>query len=313
MNDKPKILIDMDIGDDIDDAFALFFAMKLGYEIVGITTVYRDTAARARLTKELLSLFGEAGARIPVYAGHGPAFGGQAPLPSPTYLSQQPPAPSDARYTPDGMDPDDAVDFIISACERYGKELTVAAIGPFTNMARVIEKDPTALGKAKKVAIMGGAFFKQYADWNVMCDVEAADAMFRCADNLECMGADVTHHLDIGEENSRYLLNLHPDDPAAAYVCGLYRQWRPNSGRRAMLHDPLVILYAGEPEVCRMEEASVSVITEGVARGVTLNVDAYSKAAYNPACEGLDRTRKIKVAAEVRREYVIERFMECFR
>ena len=39
MNDKPKILIDMDIGDDIDDAFALFFALKLGYEIVGTVNV----------------------------------------------------------------------------------------------------------------------------------------------------------------------------------------------------------------------------------------------------------------------------------
>ena len=313
MHERPKLLIDTDVGDDIDDAFALFFAVKLGYEIVGVTTVYRDTAARARLTKKLLSLFGEKGARIPVYTGHGPAFGGQAPLPSPAYLCQQPPAPSDARFAPDGEDPDEAVDFIISACERYGKELTVAAIGPFTNMARVIEKDPTALGKAKKVAVMGGAFYKQYADWNVMCDVEAAEVMFRAADNLECMGADVTHQLDIGEENSRYLLRLQSDDPAAAYVCELYRQWQLRSGGCAVLHDPLVILYAGEPEVCRMEDVTVSVITEGVARGVTLNVDAYSKAAYNPACEAIDRTHKIKAAAEVRREYVIERFMECFR
>ncbi len=311
--DTPKLLIDMDIGDDIDDAFALFFAMKQGYEIVGVTTVYRDTAARARMTKKLFSAFGHGYENVPVYAGHGPSFGGQAPLASPTYLSQYTEELAHARYAPDGEDPDAAVDFIIRACETYGKDLTIAAIGPFTNMARVIEKDPTALGKAKKVAIMGGAFYKQYADWNVMCDVEAAEVMFRCTDNLECMGADVTHQLDIGEENSRYLLSLQTDDPAAAYVCDLYRQWQARSGGRAMLHDPLVILYAAEPEVCRMEEACVSVITEGAARGVTLNVDAYSKAAHNPACRDLDLARKTKIAAEVRREYVIAKFMECFR
>jgi hypothetical protein len=62
-----------------------------------------------------------------------------------------------------------------------------------------------------------------------------------------------------------------------------------------------------------MEEACVAVITEGIARGVTLNVDAYAKAPYNPACAGIDRSRKIRVAAEVRREYVIGRFMDCFR
>ncbi len=309
MNDKPKILIDTDIGDDIDDAFALFLAMQLGYEIVGITTVYRDTVARARMAKKLLADFGRGYEDVPVYAGHGASFGGQAPLASPTYLSQYTADLADARYAPDGEDPDAAVDFIIRACEEYGEELTVAAIGPFTNMARVIEKDPAALGKAKKVAIMGGAFFKQYADWNVMCDVEAADLLFRCTDNLECMGADVTHQLRIREEDSQYLLDYRSDSPAAAYVSGLYRQWQACSGGRAVLHDPLVILYAAEPEVCRMEEACVSVITEGIARGVTLNVDAYAKAMYNPAYAEVDRSRKSKVAAEVRREYVIKKFM----
>lgn len=313
MNNKPKILIDTDIGDDVDDAFALFLAMRLGYEIVGITTVYRDTAARARMTEKLLRDYGSGYESVPVYAGYGTSFGGQAPLASDTYLSQYAGDPADVRCSPDGEDPEKAVDFIIRACEEYGQDLTVIALGPFTNMARVIEKDPTALGKAKKVALMGGAFFRQYADWNVMCDVEAAELLFRCTDNLECMGADVTHQLRIGEEDSRYLLEYKGPDPAAASVCEMYRQWQMRSGGRAVLHDPLVILYAAEPDVCRMEEACVAVITEGIARGMTLNVDAYAKAAYNPACAGIDRSRKIRVAAEVRREYVIGRFMDCFR
>lgn len=312
MNEKPKLIIDMDIGDEIDDAFALYFAMKQGYEIVGVTTVYRDTAARARMAKKLLTAFGRGYERVPVYAGHGVSFGGQAPLDSDTYLSQYTEDLLDPRYAPDGEDPDGAVDFIIGACEKYGKELTVAAIGPFTNLARVIEKDLAALGKAKKVVIMGGAYYRQYADWNVMCDVEAAEVLFRCTDNLACMGADVTHQLDIGEENSRYLLSLQSDDAAAAYVCDLYRRFHACGRRRAVLHDPLALLYAAEPAVCRMEDACVSVVTEGIARGVTLNVDAYGKGTYNPACAGIDRARKSKVAAEVRREYVIEKFMECF-
>lgn len=310
---KQKLLIDMDIGDDIDDAFALFFAMKQGYEIVGITTVFRNTRERARLTKKLLSEFGRGYENVPVYAGHGvPLAVTEAPQSYP-HLCQYTPDLDDPRYAPDSEDPDAAVEFIIDACEKYGKDLTVVAIGPFTNMARVIEKDKTALNKAKKVAIMGGAFYKQYADWNVMCDVEAAEIMFRCTDNLECMGADVTHKLDIGEENSQYLLHLQSDDPATAYACKLYNLWRPNAGRRAMLHDPLVLLYAAEPEVCRMEDACVVTITEGVARGVTLNVDAYHKAAFNPACRDLDLTRKCKVAVDVRREYVIGKFMACFK
>ena len=312
MHQKPKLLIDMDIGDDIDDAFALYFALQQGYEIVGITTVYRDTAARARLAKKLLTEYGGGYETVPVYAGYGDSFAGQPPLSCPTYLCQYTPDLDDARFAPDGEDPAAAVDFIVDACEKYGKDLTVVGIGPFTNLARVIEKDPTALGKAKKVVIMGGAYYRQYADWNVMCDVEAAEVLFRCTDNLTCVGADVTHQLDIGEENSRYLLSLQPDDPAAAYVCGLYALWCTRTGKRGVLHDPLAILYAAEPEVCRMEKACVSVITEGIARGVTLNVDGYGKAAFNPACREIRVDRKIKVAADVRREYVIRRFMDCF-
>ena len=77
------------------------------------------------------------------------------------------------------------MDFIIDCCHRYGKDLTVVALGPCCNISKVIEKDPDALSSAAKVVIMGGAYFKQYADWNVMCDVAAADIMFRKVTHLE--------------------------------------------------------------------------------------------------------------------------------
>jgi peptidoglycan hydrolase CwlO-like protein len=71
MEKKKKILIDTDIGDDIDDALALFFAMKLDFDIVGITTVFQNTVLRARLVKKLLKGFGNGYESVPVYAGHG--------------------------------------------------------------------------------------------------------------------------------------------------------------------------------------------------------------------------------------------------
>lgn len=64
---KRKIILDTDIGDDIDDAFALAFALSLAkVEIVGITTVFRNTKERAQLARKLLDT---AGLNIPVYAG----------------------------------------------------------------------------------------------------------------------------------------------------------------------------------------------------------------------------------------------------
>ena len=52
MENRKKILIDTDIGDDIDDAVALLTAMALDFEIVGVTTVFRDTQARAAMVKK---------------------------------------------------------------------------------------------------------------------------------------------------------------------------------------------------------------------------------------------------------------------
>ena len=54
-----KILLDTDIGDEIDDAMALYFAMSEGFDLVGITTVYKNTEERARISKRLLKLYGK--------------------------------------------------------------------------------------------------------------------------------------------------------------------------------------------------------------------------------------------------------------
>lgn len=139
MNEKLKVLIDMDIGDDIDDAFALLFAMDMNIEIVGITTVFRNTIERARITKKLLSLYGNGYERVPVYAGYGKPLSGDADEIS--HLCQWTDDLYDGIYAPDSESPEAATDFIIECCEKYGEELTVIAIGPFTNIAKVIEKD----------------------------------------------------------------------------------------------------------------------------------------------------------------------------
>lgn len=65
-----KIIIDTDIGDDIDDAFAISLAIKSGVlDIVGITTVFKNTNSRARIAKRLLELAERP--NIPIYAGYG--------------------------------------------------------------------------------------------------------------------------------------------------------------------------------------------------------------------------------------------------
>ena len=67
MMEKYKILLDTDIGDDIDDALALALALEMPeMELVGVTTVFQNTEKRARIARKMLSLWGR---DVPVYAG----------------------------------------------------------------------------------------------------------------------------------------------------------------------------------------------------------------------------------------------------
>lgn len=306
---KIKLLIDTDIGDEIDDAMALYFAMKLGIEIVGITTVFKNTDERARITKRLLNLYGNGYENVPVFAGHGtPIAEKECEYPHTCHfhaglLSDE--------YAPDG-DADAAIDFIIDSCERYGEELVIVAIGPFTNIARAIERNREAVNKAGKVVIMGGAYYRQYADWNVMCDVEAADIMFKGLKNLECVGADVTHLTPLGQNEHEAMLNCKNDD-AAFEIAELIRLWSAvNPDRYPTLHDPLAVYYAIHPEIVETEKQRISVITEGVARGLTFNVDAYNKSYMNPACRVFDQAHYTTVAKTIDAKRFIDIFAKAF-
>lgn len=307
--EKLKLIIDTDIGDEIDDALALYYAMRREYDIIGITCVYKNTEERARITKLLLSLYGKGYERVPVYAGHGtPIAEERAEYPHTCHYHDGLNAPE---YAPDGYK-DAAVDFIIDACEKYGKNLAVVAIGPFTNIARVIEKSPEALNKAARVVIMGGAYYRQYTDWNVMCDVEAADVMFSSLSNLECVGADVTHRLPLTREQHEVTLNCK-NDGAAADIGELIKLWSVvNPDRYPTLHDPLAIEYAANPEVCDTERARVKVIRDGFARGLTLNVDGYNKDYMNPVYAE-NKVNEVVVAKDIDAKAFTEKFLEVFR
>lgn len=307
--EKLKLIIDTDIGDEIDDALALYYAMRREYDIIGITCVYKNTEERARITKRLLSLYGKGYENVPVFAGHGtPLVEERVEYPHTCHYHDGLNAPE---YAPDGYE-DEAVDFIIDACEKYGKDLAVVAIGPFTNIARVIEKSPTALDKAARVVIMGGAYFRQYVDWNVMCDVPAADVMFSSLKNLECVGADVTHRLPLTREQHELTLNCKHDS-AAAEIGELIRLWSVvNPDRYPTLHDPLAIEYAVKPDVCDTERARVKVICEGYARGLTLNVDGYNKDYMNPVYAE-NKINEVTVARDIDAAAFTEKFLEVFR
>ena len=308
MDKRMKVIIDTDIGDDIDDAFALLYAMKLGFDIIGITTVFRNTLQRAKMTKKLLSDYGCGYESVKVYAGCGTPLASED-MEYPTLPCYTPEA---EEYEPDGTDENEAIDFLIESARKYGKDLTVIALGPFTNMAKAAMRDPDAMNSVSRTVIMGGAFYKQYADWNVACDPEAAKIFFESVKNIHAMGADVTHKLMITEKDDALIEGYSKDNKAATYAKEMYKLWKRDSGKKlGVLHDPLAIYYAFDSSVTLMERACVEVITDGPARAMTLNVDAYSKSWMNPYYK--EKSPTLTVAKEVNRELIISDFMECFK
>jgi inosine-uridine nucleoside N-ribohydrolase len=128
---KTKIILDTDIGDDIDDAFALALALRSPeVEILGITTAWGDTELRARLVQRFLKENGAPG--IPIAAGIATRSVGQF---------------SQARWARDGAPFEkkvDAVDFLLEQVRKMPGDITLVAIGPLTNVAAAIDRDATA-------------------------------------------------------------------------------------------------------------------------------------------------------------------------
>ena len=301
---EQKVLIDTDIGDEIDDALALYFAMRKKLEIVGITTVFRNTVQRAKLAKKLLALYGNGYENVPVYAG---------------YSSVNEQSDNIKQYTADveefeldSVNPEKAVDFIIESCKKYKSGLTIIAIGPFSNLAKAIQKEPLAFEQVK-IVIMGGAYYSQYADWNVSCDTQSAKVVFDKAYNLICLGADVTHQLKISPQNRKKIVGYKDKgfNAVGRYLSKVYAQFNAED-YEVYLHDPLAVYYAMDSGICEMENIRVEVITDGVAKGITLNLEEYNKEYLNPYCKDFANKRKVKVAKRVKKQRFIKLFMQVF-
>src|SRR5437660_11439179 len=124
-----KVIIDTDIGDDIDDAFAVALALRSPeLQILGITATFGDTETRAKLLDRFLAEAGRP--EIPVAAG--------ASSPAKTTLTQRRYAEGGHFAKPSHLD---AVAFLLEQTHRYPGQITLIAIGPLMNVGAAIYKD----------------------------------------------------------------------------------------------------------------------------------------------------------------------------
>ena len=172
---KQKVILDCDLGDDVDDAYAvaLMLASTDKFDILGITTEYGRTNDRAEMACKMLY---EAGLeKIPVAMGRNTSA-----------QDERANWYADQFYWSKGFNKvkpiqQSGADFIIEQLRKYPNEVILFSVGPVTNMKDIIEKDPQVLKLAKKIIAMFGSFYIGYngsptinAEWNVVADVEAA-------------------------------------------------------------------------------------------------------------------------------------------
>jgi inosine-uridine nucleoside N-ribohydrolase len=173
--DKPtavRILIDTDIGGDVDDALAVALAIHSPeLDIKGISLVYEANEWRKGVLDNMLTVYNRTD--IPV------AVGAEKPLIG-LWNGKKPQNPAENK----------AAEFIIGLCDE-DPGLVIAAIGPLTNIAAAICAAPR-IAKGRKICLMGGAFNASQPEWNILCDPEAADIVINSGADIDMIPLDVT-------------------------------------------------------------------------------------------------------------------------
>ena len=256
-----KIIIDTDIGDDVDDAFAVALALRSPeLQILGITTTFGDTETRARLLDRLL---GEAGrADVPV------AIGISDPRIQ-TSLSQR--LYADGGHFRRASHPQ-AVDFMLDQIRSHPGELTLIAIGPLVNIGALIEKDAPTFRKLRRVVLMGGSIERGYGDlgytkphgpdaeWNVKNDISSARKLFASGMPIFMMPLDATQ-LKLDEVKRETLFRA--GTPITDALTLLYHQWGQQT---PTLFDPMTIAWVVDPRLCPVKAMHITVDDQGFTR-----------------------------------------------
>jgi len=256
-----KIIIDTDIGDDIDDAFAVALALRSPeLQILGITTTFGDTETRAKLLDRFLAEVGRPD--IPVAAG--------APTPPKGTFTQRRYAES-GRFAKPPSHPD-AVVFLLDQIRRNPGQITLLAIGPLMNVGAAIDKDPATFHQLKRVIMMGGSIKRGYGDlgfgpptppepeWNILNDIPSAQKLFVAGVPLFVMPLDATQ-LKLDEVKRAYLFSQ--GTPLTDALTILYHQWGQQT---PTLFDPMTIAFLVNPALCPVRPMHIRVDDKGFTR-----------------------------------------------
>jgi purine nucleosidase len=193
---RAPVIFDTDIGTDIDDAYALALLMQRPeLQVLGVTTVSSDAAARARLAAKLLHVAGGKWTRVPVYAG----------ISTPVQYMQQ--VEWAQGFASPSLHLSGGIDFMRREINRRPGEITIIAVGELTNVAALLEAEPGIGKKIRAISLMGGAIYRGFApgskpepEWNIKSNAAAARTVFGSGVRLLVAPIDSTAALKMTAE-----------------------------------------------------------------------------------------------------------------
>ena len=257
--EKIKILLDTDIGGDIDDAICLAYLLKEPRcELLGITTVCGEPEKRASVADAICKA---AGKDIPIVAGLDTTL-----QPIPLYPT---PEGADAleRWPHGTFKKADAPAFLYRNIKDNPHEAILIGIGNMTNIATLFRTYPDAAGLLKGLYVMNGYFGKEplpepWYNWNAWSDPLASKIVFESNVGLhKVIPLEVTNKLTIKAETAKSFLASDSDLMKAVFDFG--NAWLESSNQLT-LHDPLAAVSVFYPDICRFEKGTVCVETQKV-------------------------------------------------
>ncbi len=297
--EKIQVILDTDIGDDIDDAMALIYAMKHPrLEVVGVTTVM-DGTYRAVMASKLLELLGRDD--VPVFRGArnrllrgSQAMPGAETAPQMSALAGQAP-PRRA------IEQEFGPNWIVRQVKARPGKITLVPYGPMTNIALAIIQEPRLKEYIKEIVLMGGALNRSRAEHNLLMDPEATRIVFESGLPITMVGLDVTMKCRLTPQQVDTL--VRDDRPLIKLLSGFLRGWqRGNPQQMPVLHDPLAVALVADRSLVKTERMIVDIETRAeFTAGATI--------PRRGPPEELER-RGVQVALDVDADRFVREFME---
>ena len=272
---KRKIIIDCDPG--IDDSLAIMLALTSPeIEVLGITIVCGNSPVEMGFenAKKILKQMNRLD--VPVYMGeprplkrdyvnaldtHGADGLGESFLPEvPGYQQEI-----------------GAVDFLSKALIK--EKVSVIALGPMTNLARLIQKAPAAFDQIEELVSMGGSFKSHgncspVAEYNYWCDPDAAalvyDTLHQNGKMIHMIGLDVTRKIVLTPTLLEYICRLNKETgefirKITKFYFDFHWEWEHIIG--CVINDPLAVAYFLNPDICQGFNSYVQIETGGITLG----------------------------------------------